>query len=86
MSWNYRILRHSPKGKALYYGLHEVYYDDKNKPFAWTHDSMCGYHDTPKDLIKALSMMLKDARKCKEDIMDYGAKPKGKMPKEEAMT
>lgn len=75
-------MRHEPlvDGAPVSYGLHEVYYDKDGKPFAWTVDSMVGHFETHKDLIKALSMMLKDARKCKCDILDYGMKATGKPP------
>lgn len=81
MSWNYRIFRHvSETGQAgewsEYYQLHEAYYPDdcgkrRAKPDGWTEESPQIIGDTVDELINVLEMMLKDAKKCKKDILDY---------------
>ena len=79
MTWNYRIMRHKNKtpsplvklmGKFNFtYGLHEVFYL-KEMGNGWTEDSMIGHYESKKDLISALEMMLKDAKK-KRPILEY---------------
>lgn len=73
MSWNYRILKHTNKenGNVLY-GLYEVYYDQFDLPNGCTENAIDLYgFETVSDLIKTLEMMLKDAKKYKNKILNY---------------
>ena len=77
MSWNYRIMRHvAPEGPytseedRIWYGLHEVYYDDNGKPDGFTSDDLIAT-DTVDDLIGVLELMLRDARRYKDDVLEY---------------
>jgi hypothetical protein len=66
MSWNYRIMRHKhPSGE--YYQIHEVFYE----PMGWSADPIEPFGSTPDELIECLEIMLSDAKKCKDDILDY---------------
>lgn len=68
MHWNNRIMRHKhPNGD--YYQIHEVYYDGDKK--SWTVEPIVPFGETVDELIEHLEMMLRDAKKCKEDILDY---------------
>ena len=73
MIWNNRIIRIVDKNGA-YYGLHEEFYDvlddDGELIVLWTENPMFGYFDSVEELIESLEMMLKDAKHCKDDILD----------------
>lgn len=67
MGWNYRLLKYNDDE----YGLHEVYYDDKNKPVSCTKDPLfvCNSY---KDFFKVLKMMENDIEHYgKDGILDY---------------
>jgi hypothetical protein len=71
--WNYRIIHYnSDKGMGLkdHYGLYEVIYNDEGKISAHTEEPEV-IADTPEELIESLEMMLDDAKKCKNKILDY---------------
>ena len=71
--WNYRIIHyHSDKGMGLkdHYGLYEVIYNDKGEISAITEEPEV-IAGTPEDLIKSLEIMLSDAKKFKNKILDY---------------
>ena len=79
MTWNNRIIRSrhivtNSKEELDIYGLYEVYYDaldDNDEPTVmWTKEPMFGYFDSVEELIGSLEMMLKDAKRCKDDILD----------------
>ncbi len=74
MHWNYRIFRHSNPSGATF-ALHEVYYDEAGKPAQWTDEPECGHFDSVDELIQAIEQMLRDAKLCAEDILDFDAKP-----------
>jgi hypothetical protein len=82
MSWNNRIFKHTVKfnGKfnredRVWYGIHETYYDDDGKPDGWTAEPMCGGFDSVDDLIVSLEMMLRDAKKYRNDVLEYKDDP-----------
>ena len=89
--WNYRIVRHQYPEEVGYeiapaargFAIHEVYYDEDGKPWAWTENPEAPYGETPEDLIWCLETMLSDAKKSLGDIIDYEATPEGKGPKVE---
>ena len=63
--WNYRIIK---KGKT--YGLYEVIYNDEKQIAAHSENPELESHDVD-DLIESLEMMLVDAKKCKNNILEY---------------
>jgi hypothetical protein len=66
MSWNYRIVK-DKNG----FSFREVFYNKKGEICAMTEDEIAPFSDeSPAGLIKVLEMMLKDANKCKNDIID----------------
>jgi len=68
--WNYRILKHIDDD-VEYYGLHEVYYEDK-KPTDCTEKSIdLSNFESAEEMIKSLEMMLEDAKLYKDDIISY---------------
>jgi len=40
MSWNYRVMRSTDPDGTFTFGIHEVYYDEKGNPNAWTQRSV----------------------------------------------
>lgn len=71
MTWNNRIFRKKhPQGD--YYEMHETFYGlDGPDSKTWTVDPKVPFGETVDELIECLEQMLNDARKCKEDILDY---------------
>lgn len=86
MSWNNRIFRHKfvhRDGSVSYsYAIHEAFYhENKKQPHSWTETAMCGHYDSVDDLIKGLEKMLKDAKRFKNDVLDYEPKKRKKKTK-----
>lgn len=75
MKWNYRIHeRLYPCAVSdVSYELHETFYDDKGTPIMWTEEPEAGPCESPDELIEMLEMMLSDAKKSRDDILDYHA-------------
>tara|TARA_B100000989_G_C19484262_1_gene446648 strand:+ start:750 stop:1070 length:321 start_codon:yes stop_codon:yes gene_type:complete len=57
-------------GLKNHYGLYEVIYNDEGKISAHTEEPEV-IADTPEELIESLEMMLSDAKKYKNKILDY---------------
>src|ERR1043166_4908759 len=72
MTWNYRIMRNT-KGKHVWLGIHEVYYDESGKPYLWTEEPIiCVDEDEGVEGIKStLEMMLNDVERSKHEILPY---------------
>ena len=76
MSWNNRIIRSkhvvtNSKEELDIYGLHEVFYGEYGEQkLMWTKEPMFGYFDSVDELIGSLEIMLKDAKRFKDDILD----------------
>jgi len=68
MSWNYRIMEDG-EGIQKYYSLREVFYHNKKKIRAFTKEPEYPIGDTVEDLIQNIEMMLKDAKKSRNDIL-----------------
>lgn len=64
--WNYRIIQ---KKKDLY-GLYEVFYNDDGEITAHSQDpEVIG--ESPEDLLQTLRLMLDDANKSYNNILEY---------------
>lgn len=70
----------NPSGDT--FALHEVYYDEAGKPAQWTDEPECGHFDSVEELIEAIEQMLRDAKLCAEDILDFDAQLKGHLDAE----
>ena len=78
--WNYRIMsRQYPEsvGGQTLYGIYEVFYNRKKEIVAWDTEPSYGPCETVDELIAGLNMMLKDAERCKNDILLYEMKAEG---------
>lgn len=85
MHWNNRIFRHEIKHKdgsvSYTYALHEAYYPDgMTIPDGRTENAMCGHYETVDDLnlIASLKQMLRDAKRSRNDVLDYEPKKRKK--------
>ena len=74
MTWNYRLVKHddtppkSKSGKYVYYGLHEVYYNDDGSIYMYAPDpDVVG--DSIEEIRESLEMMLRDVERSKDDIL-----------------
>jgi hypothetical protein len=67
-------MRHSEPDGGTCFCLHDVFYDKNGKADGWGDTCLC-VGDSPEDVIKALELMLSDAKKFKDDILDYEATP-----------
>ena len=63
--WNYRIIKNGET-----YGLYEVIYNDDKQIAAHSEDPELESHDVD-DLIESLELMLEDAKKYKNNILEY---------------
>lgn len=78
MSWNNRIMRRVNKvgdREVILFSLHEVYYTDAGLPKSWTVEPVFGGFESVDDLISSLELMLKDAKRFRDDVLEYDAAP-----------
>ena len=66
MNWNYRVLKQEINGE-IYFGIHEVYYDEIGQIISCTEKSMIPLCNKIEDINYEFELM-KDA--LKEDIID----------------
>jgi hypothetical protein len=63
-------MRHK-KAKEDYFGLHEVYYDENDNVMGYSENPLTGLFDSVEELIVSHRMMVEDAEKRKEKIIDF---------------
>jgi hypothetical protein len=68
VTWNYRCFRY----KSGEVGVHEAYYKN-GKVNGWTKDPMI-VGDSVTELFRVLTMIRKDIKLHKDDILDYDKK------------
>ena len=73
--WNYRIMRHIEEDKT-WYGLHEVYYNDKDEIVSWTVDPEI-FGDDVVEIESTLAFMIGDIKTPEHMILDYDMEPEG---------
>jgi hypothetical protein len=69
MTWNFRIMK-TDKGGWISYSIHEVYYDENKNVLGYT-DALTGSNISVEELISDLERQLEDAKKCKDNILDF---------------
>jgi hypothetical protein len=70
-----RLANDSRFPKHDYYSLHEAHYNDGIEICAMTEEACkIDAWETPDELVNSLEMMLKDAKKSKDDTLDYHMK------------
>ncbi len=83
MSWNYRLVYHSPSKYTVndteflreeYLAIHEVYYDDNDRPTSMTIDGIV-VGDEGQDSLVSLKLQLKQQLEAlKKPILSYKLK------------
>lgn len=58
MVWNHRVIKRSFRGED-FYQIHEVYYNDKKKPYLWTNDPIAPGGASLQELREELQRMLR---------------------------
>ena len=56
MTWNHRVLRHKNK-RRVYYAVHEVFYNERGKPWLWTQGPIEVVGETVADIREELTMI-----------------------------
>ena len=75
MSWNNRIFKHTINGDT-FFALHETYYsNDDGKVESWTVKPVTGLCESVDELIMLLENQLDDAKRFREDILEYSDSP-----------
>ena len=79
MTWNFRLVRHvGPPPKKIWYGVHEVFYNDKGRAFTMTEDPVNITGETPKEMRRYLQMISRDIRRL--PVLDLSRIRWGKPP------
>lgn len=65
--WNFRVMRNDID-EENYYSIHEVYYNENNKPIAHSPVETPLYGESKKDLLKVFNMMQKALKK---PVLEY---------------
>ena len=61
MTWNFRLVKHAEAGsRHVWYGVHEVFYNDAGKPWTMTEDPIQVVGDSQKDVIACLNLIKRD--------------------------
>lgn len=78
MTWNYRVVKYKdPDKQGVAFGVHEIYYDDENRPRAMTAEpesrrDLVG--DSVEELIRIIDMWQTDVSRFpvldEKDIID----------------
>lgn len=75
MSWNNRIMRHIEEDGSIWYGMHEVFYDDDGKISGWTEDAVLFGGESLRDLIASIVCLLKDFWKSRHSVLSFDMTP-----------
>ncbi len=71
MTWNNRIFRRKYDSGNPSFTIHEAYYDANGKLDGWTENAIEPRGESVEELIEHLQQMLNDAKRSKQDILDY---------------
>ena len=84
MSWNYRVIKHKNTKESIHageneywYGIHECYYNEDDKIWGWTEDSIRPFGDTLEEITDALKLMTLALEKPVLDEEDLPEGPSG---------
>ena len=67
MIWNYRVVRKASDNEE-YFGIHEVFYNEKKEPYMVTMEPIAAYGESVEDLLEHYEMM-KEAFRA--PVLDY---------------
>lgn len=64
MTWNFRLVKHYKNDdRKAWYGVHEVFYTESGKPCGMTQEPVSINGESPKDILKYLSMIQRDLKR-----------------------
>ena len=64
MTWNFRVVRHTePKSRSVWYGVHEVFYNNAGKPSTMTQEPVQVDGESVKDIVAYLNMIKRDLKR-----------------------
>jgi hypothetical protein len=58
MTWNHRVMRHVDPNGGIWFGIHEVYYDESGEPEGWTETPDGPHGETVEQLVADLARMI----------------------------
>lgn len=81
MTWNFRLVKHTePKSKSVWYGIHEVFYNEVGKPWAMTQQPIQLEGESAKDIsadLKLIQLDLKRLPILNVEKIKWATPPKG---------
>lgn len=78
MSWGHRVLHHEPnKWGEEWYAIHEVHYNDEDRPVACTTDPVAPGSETLEGLVQELEWMLAAAKLPVLEYAQFTKREKG---------
>lgn len=78
MSWNYRLMKHKePDPEDTWYAVHEVFYTDEGKIWAWTENPITFVADSKEEALRVLDMIKKDVEN--QEVLDADMEPEGQL-------
>ena len=61
MMWNFRLVKHTdPKSKHVWYGVHEVFYNESGKIWTMTQEPVRVDGESAKDILAYLNLIKRD--------------------------
>ena len=64
MTWDFRLVKHTErKPRRVWYGVHEVFYNDAGKPMGMTQDPVSIDGESVKDALGYLEMIRRDLKR-----------------------
>ena len=69
--WNFRLVKHiQPKSRSVWYGVHEVFYNDAGKPWTMTEEPVQVDGESTRDIIAYLEQIIHDLSRL--PVLDAG--------------
>lgn len=67
-TWNYRLMKHENDKGEVFYGVHEVYYDENGDIEGWSEESVSPVKESVDELKEELERMMMSFEK---EMLDY---------------
>lgn len=78
MTWNFRLVKHA-QSKSVWYGVHEVFYNEAGKPWAMTQEPVDVAGESAKDILGDLNRIKQDLKRS--SVLDVNKIKWAKPPK-----
>jgi hypothetical protein len=66
--WNHRVMRHVEPDGHVWFGIHEVFYDDTGRPEGWSEPAEAPAGETLEELAANLAQM---TEALKQPVLEY---------------